>query len=150
MTDRDDTENPPAGVFPSGREQEPEDRVDPEDVLDRLEGLDVCQWSSTADEPHGAAHLGPAAEDFSEAFEVGTDADRIAAGDPDGVAMAAIQGLSTRVADQREVIERQDERIAAQAERMDEQREDIESLRSTVEALVSGIAALRAELLEGE
>lgn len=99
MTERDDPEPQPFGVLPSRRRYAAVERVDPEEVLDRLVELDVQGWEA----PTGAdRRLGPAAEEFHEAFDLGADADHIAAGDADGVSLAAIQGLTTRVATQRE------------------------------------------------
>jgi predicted RNase H-like nuclease (RuvC/YqgF family) len=67
------------------------------------------------------------AEDFHEAFEVGSSEERINSINADGVALAAIQGLS-------EQVEEKDERI--------------EELESTVEAQRAELDALRAELDE--
>jgi uncharacterized coiled-coil protein SlyX len=145
MTERDDPEPQPFGVLPSRRRYAAVERVDPEEVLDRLVELDVQGWEA----PTGAdRRLGPAAEEFHEAFDLGADADHIAAGDADGVSLAAIQGLTTRVATQRERIERQQHRLDAQQETIDELRDDLEALRETVEDIVDGIVSLRTEVRE--
>jgi uncharacterized coiled-coil protein SlyX len=143
MTERDDPEPQPFGVLPSRRRYAAVERVDPEEVLGRLVELDVQGWEA----PAGAdRRLGPAAEEFHEAFDLGADADDIAAGDADGVALAAIQGLTTRVATQRERIEHQQHRLDAQQETIDELRDDLEALRETVEDIVDGIVSLRTEV----
>jgi hypothetical protein len=73
--------------------------VSPRSVLARLERLPVNSWSYIA-EP-GARHLGPTAQDFSQAFGLGADDRHIAALDANGVALAAIKALhaeNTRLA----------------------------------------------------
>ena len=42
-------------------------------------------------------HIGPMAQDFASAFEVGEDDKHITSTDADGVALAAIQGLNQKL-----------------------------------------------------
>lgn len=148
MNERDnDPDSQPRGVLPSRRSHDGEDpeAVDPEDVLDRLRVLQVNAWQDVAGDASGFAHLGPAAEDFHETFEVGLDPENIAAGDADGVAIAAIQGLAERLDDQGNLVERQEQRIRRQRDRIDEQRADIETLREELEALQSELSRHRLD-----
>lgn len=152
MTDRDGEPEPqPYGVLPSRRRHDDADRVDPEEILDRLRVLQVHAWREVAGEPTAreggtaSERLGPAAEDFHELFEVGTDADHIAAGDADGVAIAAIQGLADRLDEREARIERQARQIDRQQERLDEQRADLETLREQVESLRATLARQQQE-----
>ena len=75
--------------------------VDTQAVLDRVVALPITRWSFKQ-EP-ATRHVGPVAQDFFAAFELGTDDKHIATVDADGVALAAIQGLNEKVetADQR-------------------------------------------------
>lgn len=72
--------------------------VDPGDVLDKVLGIPITRWNYK-DDPK-AEHIGPVAQDFRAAFGLGTDEKTIATVDADGVALAAIQGLNTKL-DQR-------------------------------------------------
>lgn len=126
----------PFGVLPTKRDHASVATVDPETVLDEVTSLDVYTWRAMADDAGYVERLGPAAEDFSEVFDVGGDPDRVAVGDTDGVALAAIQGLVGRVDDQRRRLERQRETI-------DQQRDDIETLRERLEGLQAEVARLR-------
>lgn len=65
--------------------------VDPREVLDRLASLPIEKWNYRWDDP-STRHIGPMAQDFSEAFGVGRE-DRIAVGDAVGVAFASIKAL---------------------------------------------------------
>lgn len=150
MTDSDsDPGRLPTGYLPSRRRHDlaEGDRVDPRDVLSRLESLDVSAWED-ADDDRGMVYLGPAAEDVYEVFEVGPDPERIPTNDASGVALAAVQGLQERVERQRTVVERQAERIEEQGETIDRQRADIETLRERLETLQSTVARLRIDFEE--
>ena len=69
--------------------------VDPRSVLDKVALLPITQWSYKADAD--TRHIGPMAQDFRAAFEVGADDKFIAALDEEGVALAAIQGLNQKL-----------------------------------------------------
>lgn len=139
----------PDGVLPSGRRHEgAAETVDPEAVLAQVAALDVRRWRAGEDEPEDVEHLGPSAEEFYDAFGVGGDPEQIAAGDADGVALAAIQGMAAQLEEQRELIERQNRRIEDQRAAIEAQRDDLESLRESVESIVSGLVSLRASALE--
>lgn len=69
--------------------------VDSREVLEKLAHLPITEWQYKS---HGSArHIGPMAQDFWEAFGVGTDDRHITSVDADGVALAAIQGLNKKV-----------------------------------------------------
>jgi hypothetical protein len=66
--------------------------VDGQAVLGQLAGLPMQTWSYRAEEA-AIRHIGPTAQDFQAAFNVGADDLHISTIDADGVALAAIQGL---------------------------------------------------------
>ena len=66
--------------------------VDARAVLDRVAGLPLYRWSYRAQDP-SIRHLGPTAQDFRAAFNLGESERHISTVDADGVALAAIQGL---------------------------------------------------------
>jgi trimeric autotransporter adhesin len=83
--------------------------VDPETVLDGVEDLEIHTWEFRHDGT--GRHVGPMAEEFAETFGLGDDGESIATIDAEGVALAAIQGLSRK-------LDERDERIAGLEERL--------------------------------
>ncbi|HWW03383.1 MAG TPA: tail fiber domain-containing protein [Candidatus Acidoferrum sp.] len=69
--------------------------ISPEEVLDKVATLPITEWSYKTDA--ATRHLGPTAQDFSAAFNVGTDDKHIAPIDEGGVALAPIQGLNQKL-----------------------------------------------------
>ena len=61
-------------------------------ILTRLAAIPIQTWNFKG-EGTSVRHLGPTAQDFRSAFNLGTDDKHIATVDADGVALAAIQGL---------------------------------------------------------
>jgi hypothetical protein len=72
--------------------------VNPLDVLEKLSAMPISRWNFKEDA--GTTHLGPMAQDFHAAFNVGPDDKHIATVDADGVALAAIQGLNQKLTDE--------------------------------------------------
>lgn len=68
--------------------------VDGRDILSRLAGIPILSWNYKT-QVESIRHMGPVAQDFSAAFNVGEDDKHINTIDADGVAFAAIQGLLT-------------------------------------------------------
>ncbi len=69
--------------------------VDPTEILARVAALPISEWSYKADGE--TRHIGPMAQDFYAAFNVGADDKHITMVDADGVALAAIQGLNQKL-----------------------------------------------------
>ena len=67
------------------------DGIDRDMVLDRVLALPITTWAYKADP--NVRHMGPMAEDFFSAFNLGPDDKGISVTDSAGVAFAAIQGL---------------------------------------------------------
>jgi hypothetical protein len=70
--------------------------VDPADILERLAAMPVATWNYAA-QSKDVRHIGPMAQDFHAAFNVGEDERFISVVDAQGVAFAAIQGLHALV-----------------------------------------------------
>jgi hypothetical protein len=66
--------------------------VNPRLILDRLAAIPIQTWNYKTESTE-VRHIGPMAQDFRSAFNLGTDDKHIATVDADGVALAAIQGL---------------------------------------------------------
>ena len=79
-------------------------------VLTRLVATPVTEWNLISQDPT-IRHIGPMAQDFKAAFEVGEDDRHISTSDADGVAFAAIQGLY-------EELKERDQKIAALEKRL--------------------------------
>lgn len=94
--------------------------VNGREVLAKVLAMPIQTWNYKQDA--GTRHIGPMAQDFYSAFQVGPDERHIATVDADGVALAAIQGLN-------EVVKEKDAEIAALKLRL-------ENLEKTVSTLV--------------
>lgn len=92
--------------------------VDPDQILDKLSRLPVGTWAYRT-EGSAVRHIGPMAQDFKAAFQVGPSDRAISKVDADGVAFAAIQALNAR--------------LKALEERNQELRSDLDALRRQCE-----------------
>jgi hypothetical protein len=70
--------------------------VDTAEVLAKVAALPIQTWNYKND-AEDVRHLGPVAQDFRAAFNLGADDKHIATVDADGVALAAIQGLNAKM-----------------------------------------------------
>lgn len=70
--------------------------VDSRAVLDKVAALPLSTWNYKS-QTNGVRHIGPMAQDFKAAFEVGETDTGITTIDADGVALAAIQGLNQKL-----------------------------------------------------
>ncbi len=82
------------------------DALDGGEVLARLAGLPMLEWSYIADP---ARHAGPIAEEFHAVFGLGGDKKRLAPSDLAGVALAAVQELQRR----NETLQRENQELEA-------------------------------------
>ena len=73
-------------------------KVQAADMLAKVAQLPVTEWNYKNDA--ATRHIGPMAQDFYAAFNVGTDERHIAPIDETGVALAAIQGLNQKLEQQ--------------------------------------------------
>lgn len=71
--------------------------VDPDEILAKLVDVPITTWSYDFEDP-SIRHLGPMAQDFKHAFEVGATDEKIFQIDADGVALVSIQALHGEVA----------------------------------------------------
>jgi hypothetical protein len=80
--------------------------VDPLAVLNKVVALPLSTWNYKSQDA-SVRHLGPMAQDFKAAFDVGESNTGISTVDADGVALAAIQGLNAKVDESRRASEQQ-------------------------------------------
>lgn len=74
--------------------------VNSRDVLEKLAALPITRWHYNWELADETPHLGPMAQDFKAAFYPGRDDKSITTLEADGVALAAIQGLNQKLADE--------------------------------------------------
>ena len=105
---------PGGGSWSSVSDRDAKENLEPVDVREVLElvaGMPVWSWNykSQAD---SIRHMGPMAQDFHAAFGLGVSEKLIDTIDPDGVALAAIQGLKGLVDEKDAEIAELRERVA--------------------------------------
>ncbi len=93
------------------------ERVDARDILARVVDLPVTTWSYNEDP--GVRHMGPMAEDFYSAFQLGGTNKGITTTDTAGVAFAAIQGLYQEVQAKNAQLEARNAELEARLERLE-------------------------------
>jgi hypothetical protein len=90
-------------------------------ILSRLASIPIQTWSYKSEEPE-VRHIGPTAQDFRTAFNLGTDDKHISTVDADGVTMAAIQGLYQMMQEKA----KQNEQLTRTVERQSHQIEQLQ------------------------
>jgi len=96
--------------------------IDDGNILERVASLPISSWNYKQDAE--TRHIGPMAQDFYAAFNVGMDDKHIATVDEDGVALAAIQGLN-------EKLKTEDAQKDAQIKALEKRLDDLEQLVKT-------------------
>jgi hypothetical protein len=84
--------------------------IDNQEILERVASLPISRWNFKTDGM--TRHIGPMAQDFYAAFNVGTDDKHIATVDEGGVALAAIQGLNEKLQEKDAQMEALGKRLA--------------------------------------
>jgi hypothetical protein len=79
--------------------------ADTAEILEKVKLLPLSHWTYT-NEPANVRHLGPMAQDFYSSFGLGNDDRSYHSVDAHGVALAGIQALERRVAEQGKRLER--------------------------------------------
>lgn len=115
--------------------------VDGQQVLAALARMPLQTWKYR-NEDSRVRHIGPTAQDFRAAFEMGYDDKTIATVDADGVALAAIQGLNAKLEKKDAQLARQQDEIdalkhsgQAQTARIDELEHDRQTQIARIDAL---------------
>jgi hypothetical protein len=91
--------------------------VSPQDVLNKVASLPITTWNFKT--MNDGRHMGPMAQDFYATFGLGGGDTTITSMDPDGVALAAIQGLNQRLEETRTELKRRDAENAELRQRME-------------------------------
>jgi hypothetical protein len=101
--------------------------VSGEDVLSRLRKIEVSTWNYIT-EGRQVRHMGPMAEDFHSAFNLGADNKSIGVQDLAGVSLAAVKALDERTAE------------------LQQKTAEVEQLRARVQTLEQRLAAIEQAL----
>ena len=94
--------------------------ISPRSVLDRLAALPIRAWNYKSDAP-SVRHVGPMAQDFRAAFNLGADDLHIDMIDANGVTMAAIQGLYQQNKELLAEVRQQNKELMRKVERLQTQ-----------------------------
>jgi hypothetical protein len=97
------------GVFSNSSDKDMKtaiESVDPRQILQQVVDMPISTWRFKK-EDDSIRHLGPMAQDFMSAFDLGRDERRIASVDADGVSLAAIQGLNAKLEEKDAIISQQ-------------------------------------------
>ena len=92
--------------------------VEAEDVLERVATLPLSTWNYKTQDK-SIRHLGPMAQDFAAAFQVGEDDKHITTIDSEGVALAAIQGLNNKVESENAALRSENIQLKQRLERLE-------------------------------
>ncbi len=103
--------------------------VNAEEVLDKIAKLPISTWNYKSNDD-SIRHMGPIAQDFRRAFELGQDDKTIAPVDTIGASLAAIQALNNQ-------LKSKDDRIANLESELDQMNERMESLENAIEQLMN-------------
>jgi trimeric autotransporter adhesin len=95
--------------------------VNPREILRGVLGLPISTWNYKT-QATSVRHIGPMAQDFFATFKLGDGDKTIATIDPDGVALAAIQGLNEELKDR-------DARIDGLQQQLKRQQSEIDGLK---------------------
>lgn len=99
--------------------------VSPQEVLSKVIALPITTWNFKT--MNDGRHMGPMAQDFFAAFGLGGGDTTITSVDPDGVALAAIQGLNQKLEEQRIYSKTRDAEIESLKQIVAELKRQIES-----------------------
>ena len=91
--------------------------VDSQAVLEKVASLPVSRWNYKEDKSQ--QHVGPMAQDFYAAFQVGPDDKHITTVDEGGVALAAIQGLNQKLEARSQALAAENAELKARLEKLE-------------------------------
>jgi hypothetical protein len=105
--------------------------ISPRSVLDRLAALPIRAWNYKSDAP-SVRHVGPMAQDFRAAFDLGKDDLHIDMIDANGVTMASIQALYQMMLEKEKKNERQSSQIHQQGRQIAQLQAQLNQVRRSV------------------
>lgn len=120
--------------------------INPESVLEAIAAMDISTWSYKRSPD--VRHLGPMAQDFYAAFQLGNGETTISSVDADGVALAGIKGLYLKLQEKEAQLSELRKRIEDREAMLDQLAARNVTLAKRVENLesMSGVAERLARL----
>ncbi|MDR3389376.1 MAG: hypothetical protein P4L92_20215 [Rudaea sp.] len=115
--------------------------VDVGDILERVLALPIQTWFYKVDHAEGR-HMGPMAEDFSQAFGLGSDDKHVGSVDESGVAFAAIQGLNKKIETSTLKLKRENSELRQESTDL---RKENSELRGKLDDLTARLSKLEAQ-----
>ena len=100
-------------------------------ILDRLSAIPIKAWNYKNDEP-SVRHIGPMAQDFRTAFNLGVDDKHIDLIDANGVTMASIQALYQMMQEKDRQIEQQELKNKAQSRQIEQLQVQLDRVKRTI------------------
>ena len=131
---------PGSGAWSNGSDRAGKDNVTPinaKDILRKVASMPIATWNWKSQDV-ATRHMGPMAQDFHAAFELGESPKAINTVDADGVALAAIQGLHQMLLEKEGKIAAQELDLALQRARI----ATLEGRMSRLEMLTAQMNAL--------
>ncbi len=108
--------------------------VESETVLSKIQSIPVYRWNYKSQDSSNE-HMGPTAQDFYRAFELGKTEKRITTGDFDGIVMAGIKGVAKRL-----------ERLEMEHKKIDKARGSVVNLKKEFENISDKISLLESKV----
>jgi trimeric autotransporter adhesin len=109
--------------------------VSAEGILVKVAALPISRWNFRNDK--AVEHIGPMAQDFHSAFNVGPDDRHITTVDEGGVALAAIQGLNQKLEETQQAVKTKDSEIQSLKQQNELLAVRFEELEATVRELAA-------------
>ncbi|HXB11987.1 MAG TPA: tail fiber domain-containing protein, partial [Bacteroidia bacterium] len=110
---------------------------DSKDVLSRIKKMSVTKWKYKGTSEY---HVGPMAQDFYSAFNLGTDNKHISTIDPAGVALIAIQELATQNDSLQSANTQQQEINAQQQQANNNLQQQLNDLKTTISQMQTAMS----------
>jgi hypothetical protein len=117
------------GTLAQGSDRAHKENIQPIDrqaLLAKVAQMPITEWNYTTEQ--GVQHLGPMAQDFYAAFQLGADDKHITTIDEGGVALAAIQGLNQKLEQTQQAAKAKDAEIEDLKQSVDELKKLVKSL----------------------
>jgi hypothetical protein len=104
-------------------------------VLDKLDKVPVEQWNYKWEKDGDVPNIGPMAQDFKQAFYPGRNDKGITTLEFDGIELAAIKGLNTKLEVTEKTLRKKDARFQEQETELRNQSAEIADLKSRLDTL---------------
>ncbi len=115
--------------------------IDGLDVLAKVTRIPIATWNIKR-QASDIRHLGPTAQDFYAAFQLGEDDKHISVADEPGVALAAIQGMNQKLEKE---IRKKETQIAAQQRQIETLTVEIVAQRRLTQRMLGRLSKLEKQ-----